>query len=112
LDVTTQLPGFSATLAPSVTVKVPDGAKLQFNRLAKRLRLSLRLDNQTMTLPKGTFTGTWDYAATWRLDVLPPTVPEWQWQWTFRGKGTYQAKAVNVVCSWVRNDPPKVEINK
>lgn len=110
LDVTARLPGFSATLAPNVTVKVPDGAKLQFNRLAKRLRLSLRMENQTMTLPKGTFTGTWEYAANWPLEVLPPAVAEWKWQWTFRGKGVYKEQTVNVVCSWVRNEPPKVEI--
>ncbi|MFA5203993.1 MAG: hypothetical protein WC708_06255 [Lentisphaeria bacterium] len=110
LDASVRLPAFSATLPPNITVKIPEGASLQVNRLAKRLRFALRQEKQTLDLPKGSFTGTWEYSATWPFEVTPPAVQEWKWQWIFRGQGTFKGEKKNVTCIWTKDAAPIVDL--
>jgi hypothetical protein len=65
------------------------------------------VDGQPLAVPKGKFTGRWDYQA-----IKDLKKQEWKWSWSFSGDGTYDGARAKVRCRWDGDTMPKVELEK
>ncbi len=104
VDATVKIPTATVHLIPDVTVSVPEGTQAQVTRQGKRVNVRLALANQTLKVPKGQYTGSWEYTASW--SPLAKENAGWTWRWAFQGDGVLKGKKVRVFCTWLLDRPP------
>lgn len=104
VDATVKIPAATVHLIPDVTVSVPEGTQVQVTRQSKRVNVRLALANQILKVPKGHYTGSWEYTASW--NPLAKENAGWTWRWAFQGDGVLKGKKVRVFCTWLLDRPP------
>jgi len=110
LEEALELPAFTVSLLPAVTVNVPARQPLRILRTAHSLRLQIHLPNQVLKVRRGQFPGSWDYLATCKTGTAPGN--GWRWQWTFNGAGELGGEKVQVTSVWDMKQMPTVRTDK